>query len=103
MGNERLDLFLLKEVKQGYQVLPKELWSQPLEPLDRVWDHPLAPWQKAACCAVEPENADSAKAMTTAWQLRGVRSCAATGVQKFLHGLWILSYMTGIMMGRRPS
>jgi hypothetical protein len=67
LRDERLDLFLLKKVEQGDQILSKQCWSQPLEPLDAVGDHPFPAREKPAASNVQPENGESAKAMTTTW------------------------------------
>ena len=46
--DERLDRFLLKEVKQGDQILSKEFRFQPFERLDAVGDQPFPAWEKPA-------------------------------------------------------
>jgi len=61
----RLDLLLMKEIKQSDQVLSKKRRPQPFKPLDAVGDHPFPPWQKPAASNVQPEDGDSTKAMTT--------------------------------------
>jgi hypothetical protein len=43
-----LDFLLLKEVKEGDQILSKQCRSQPFEPLDAVGDYPFAAWKKPA-------------------------------------------------------
>ena len=65
--DERLDLFLSKEVKQGDQILSKEFWFQPFECLDAVGDHPFPAWEKPAAGDVQPEGGGSSKALTTTW------------------------------------
>ena len=67
LRDERLDLFLLKEVKQGDQILSKEFRFQPFERLDAVGDHPFPAWEKPAAGDVQPEDGGSAKALTTTW------------------------------------
>ena len=67
LRDERLDLLLLKEFKQGDQILSKQCRSQPFEPLDAVGDHPFPAREKPAAGNVQPENGDSTKAMTTTW------------------------------------
>ena len=64
LRDEWLDLLLLKEVKQGDQILSKQCRSQPFEPLDAVWDHPLAAREKPASDNVQPEDGDPMIAMT---------------------------------------
>ena len=67
LRDERLDLFLLKEVKQGDQILSKELRFHPFERLDAVGDHPFPAWEKPAAGDVQPEDGGSTKALTTTW------------------------------------
>jgi len=64
LRDQRLDLLLLKEVKQGDQILSKQCRFQPFEPLDAVGDHPFSAWEKPPTGNVQPENGDSTKAMT---------------------------------------
>ena len=42
LRDQRLDLLLLKEVKQRDQILSKQCRFQPFEPLDAVGDHPFS-------------------------------------------------------------
>jgi hypothetical protein len=63
--DERLDLLLLKEVKQGDQIPSKQCRSQPFEPLDAVGNHLFPAREKPAASNVQPEDDDSTKAMTT--------------------------------------
>ena len=65
LRDERLDLFLLKEVKQGDQILSKEFRFQPFERLDAVGDYPFPAWEKPAADDVQPEHGGSTKALTT--------------------------------------
>ena len=65
LRDERLDLLLLKEVKQGDQILSKQCRFQPFEPLDAVEDHPFPAREKPAASNVQPENRDSTRAMAT--------------------------------------
>jgi hypothetical protein len=65
LRDERLDLFLLKEVKQGDQILPKQRGFQPFQPLDAVEDYPFPAREKPAASDVQPEDGESMKAMTT--------------------------------------
>ena len=67
LRDERLDLLLFKEVKQGDQVLSKQLRLQPFERLDAVGDHPFPAREKPAAGDVQPEDGDSTIAMTTTW------------------------------------
>ena len=50
LRDQRLDLFLLKEVKEGNQILSKQCRSQPFEPLDAVGDQPFPAREKPAAC-----------------------------------------------------
>ena len=65
MGDDRRNLSLLKKVEQGEQILSKECWSQPFEPLDAVGDYTLPAGEKPAASNIQPENGDSAVAMAT--------------------------------------
>ena len=65
LRDERLDLFLLKEVQQGNQILSKQCRFKPFERLDAVGDHPFPAREKPAAGNVQPEDGDSTKAMTT--------------------------------------
>jgi hypothetical protein len=65
LRNQRLDLFLLKEIKEGDQILSKQCRSQPFEPLGAVGDQPFPARAKPAASDVQPVNGDSTKAMTT--------------------------------------
>ena len=65
LRDQRLDLFLLKEVKEGEQILSKQCRSQPFEPLDAVGDQPFPAREEPAASDVQPVNGDSMKAMTT--------------------------------------
>ncbi len=67
LRDERLDLLLLKKVKQGNQILSKQCRPQPFEPLDAVGDHPFPAREKQAAGYVQPEDGDSTKAMTMTW------------------------------------
>ena len=66
LRDERLDLLLSKEVKQGDQVLSKEFRFQPFERLDAIGDHSFPTWEKPAANNVESEDGDSAIRMTSA-------------------------------------
>ena len=65
MRYERLDLLLLKEVKQSHQILAKQGWTKPFEPLDAVGHYPSPAWEKPAASNVQPEDADFTEAMAT--------------------------------------
>ena len=65
LGDERLDLLLLKKFKQGDQILTKQCRSQAFKPLDAVGNHPFPAREKPAASDVQPEDDDSTKAMTT--------------------------------------
>jgi hypothetical protein len=67
LRDERLDLFLLKEVKEGDQILSKEFRFQPFERLDAVGDDPFPAWEKPAAGDIQPEEGGSTKALTTTW------------------------------------
>jgi len=58
---------LLKEVKQGDQILSKQGRPQPFERPDAVGDHPFPAWEKPAAGDVQPEDGGSTKALTTTW------------------------------------
>ena len=67
MRDERLDLFLLKEVKEGDQILSKQCRLQPFERLDAVGDYPFPARKNPAAYDVQPEEGSSTKALTTTW------------------------------------
>ncbi len=67
LRDERLDLSLLKEIKQGDQILSKEFRLQPFERLDAVGDHPFPAWEKPAADDVQPEGSGSTIALTMTW------------------------------------
>jgi len=67
LRDQRLDLFLLKEVQEGGQILSKQRRFQPFERLDAVGDHAFAARKKPAASDVQRENGDSIKAITTTW------------------------------------
>src|SRR6266516_3717743 len=67
LRDERLDLLLLKEVKQGDQILSKPFRFQPFQRLDAVGDHPFPAREKPASGDVQPEDGGSTKALTTTW------------------------------------
>jgi uncharacterized membrane protein YcjF (UPF0283 family) len=66
LRDERLDLLLLKELKEGDQILSKQRRFQPFERLDAVGDHPFPAWEKPVANNVQPENGGFTKPMTTA-------------------------------------
>ena len=65
LRDERLDFLLLKEVKQGDQVLAKPFRFQPFERLDAVGNHPFPAREKPAAGDVQPEDGCPTKALTT--------------------------------------
>jgi hypothetical protein len=65
LRDERPDLLLLKEVKQGYQILSKHSRSQALEPLDAVGDHTFPGREKPSPDDVQPDDPHSTEATTT--------------------------------------
>src|SRR5512147_1753288 len=67
LRDERLDLFLLKEVKQGDHILSKEFRFQPFERLDAVGHHPFSAWEKPPGGDVQTKDRGSTKALTTTW------------------------------------
>ena len=69
LRDERLDLSLLKEIKQGDQILSKEFRFQPFERLDAVGNYPFPTWEKPAAGDVQPEDGGSTKALTTTWTI----------------------------------
>jgi hypothetical protein len=48
LRDKRLDLSLLKEVKEGDQILSKQCRTQPFEPLDAVGDQPFPAREEAS-------------------------------------------------------
>ena len=66
LRDEWLNLFLLKKLKQGNQILSKQCRSQPFEPLDTVGDYPFPTRKKPASSDIQAEDGDCTKAMTTA-------------------------------------
>src|SRR5262245_57734079 len=67
LRDDRRDLFLVKEVKQGDQILSKEFRFQPLERLDAVGNHPFPAWEKPAAGNVQPKDGGATKSLATAW------------------------------------
>ena len=67
LRDERLDLSLLKEIKQGGQILSKEFRFQPFERLDAVGDHPFPAREQAAAGDIQRVDGDSMQAITTTW------------------------------------
>ncbi len=67
LRNDRLDLFLLKELKQVDQILSKEFGFQPFERLDAIGDHPFPLREKPAGGDVPREEGGATKALTTTW------------------------------------
>jgi hypothetical protein len=67
LRDERLNLLLLKEVKQGDQILSKEFRFQPFERLDAVGDDPFPAREKPAAGDVQGEDGGSTKALTMTW------------------------------------
>src|SRR5881396_913134 len=65
LRDQRLDLLLFKEVKQGGQILSKQCRSEPFKPLDAVGDHAFPAREKPSASNVQPEDGDTTKAMTT--------------------------------------
>ena len=65
--DQRLDLSLLKEVKQGDQILSKQIRFQPFECLDAVGNDAFPAGKKPAACDVQPEDSGPTKALTTTW------------------------------------
>src|SRR6266571_3056612 len=59
LRDERPDLLLLKEVKQGDQILPKQSRLQPFERLNAVGDHPFPARKKPAAGDVQRVDGDS--------------------------------------------
>src|ERR671910_605155 len=64
-GDKWFDLLLVKEVKQGDQILPKELRPEPFEPLYAVGDHVFPARQKPASGNVQSEDSDRTITMAT--------------------------------------
>ena len=65
LGDKWSDLLLVKEVKQGDQILPKQPGPEPFEPLYAVGDHAFPTRQKPASGNVQAEDSDRTKAMAT--------------------------------------
>jgi hypothetical protein len=63
--DQRLDLLLLKEVKQGDQILSKEFRFKPFERLNAVGDHPFPAREKPAAGDAQSEEGGSTKSLTT--------------------------------------
>lgn len=71
LRDQRLDLSLLKEVKQGDQILSKQFRFQPFECLDAVGNDTFSARKKPTADDVQPEDSGSTKALTTTWTTRG--------------------------------
>ena len=65
LRDERRDLLLVQEVKQGEHILAKPGRVHPLQPLDAVGDHPFPAREQPAACDVHPEDRESTKALPT--------------------------------------
>lgn len=63
VSNERLDLFLSKEIKQCNQILSKERRLEPLEPLNAVGENAFPPREKPSAGDVPSEDRDLTKSM----------------------------------------
>ena len=70
LRDQRLDLSLLKEVKQGDQILSKQIRFQPFECLDAVGNNAFPAGKKPTAGDVQPEDSGSTKALTTTWPTR---------------------------------
>ena len=66
LGDDRLELLLLKKAQQGNQILSKPCRPQPFQPLDAIGEHPFAARQKPTAGDIQRVNGDSMKAITTA-------------------------------------
>ena len=63
--DQRLELLLLKEIKQDEQILSKPFRSQPFKPLDAVRNDAFPAGKKPAAGNVHSEDRDGTKAMAT--------------------------------------
>src|SRR5262249_17400437 len=63
LRNHRLDLPLLKQTKQGRQILSKQFGSETLEPLDAVGDYPFPAREKPAAGNVQGEDGNPMEAI----------------------------------------
>jgi hypothetical protein len=70
LRDDRLDLLLFQQVKQGDQILSKQCRSQPLKPLDAIGDHPFLAREKPAAGDVQGVDGNSMKAITAACTVR---------------------------------
>ncbi len=67
LRDERRNLVLVQEVKQGEHILAKPGRSPPFEPLDAVGEHPFSAREQPAASDVHSEDRESPKAMPTPW------------------------------------
>src|ERR1041384_2079986 len=65
--DKRLDLLLLKKVKQGDQILSKPFRFQPFECLEAIRNHAFPPREKPASGDAQREDGASTKTLTTTW------------------------------------
>src|SRR5687767_15992863 len=68
--DQGLDLVLPEKLEQREQILTKQRWSQPFQPLDAVRDHPLAAGKNPAANDVQAEDSDWTNAVTAAHSVR---------------------------------
>src|SRR5688572_27499825 len=62
--DQRLDPVLPEELEQREQILTKQRWSQPFQPLDAVQDHALAAGKKPTTGDVQADDSDGTNTMT---------------------------------------
>ena len=63
--DERLDRALPEKLEQREQILTKQRWPQPFQPLDAVRDHTLAARKNPAAGDVQTEDSDWTNTMAT--------------------------------------
>src|SRR5688572_26491132 len=69
-GDEGLDRALAETLEQREEILAKQGWSQPFQPLDAVQHDPLAAGQKPTTRDEQTEDCDWTNAMTPARSAR---------------------------------
>lgn len=66
LSDERLELLLLKEIKERGQILAEPGWPHALEPLNAVWDQPFTAGKQPAFDNVSAKVGGQTKAMPAA-------------------------------------
>lgn len=67
LRDQWLDFFLLKHVKQGDQILPKQRWSQPFEPLNTIGNYALVAREKVTGSHEQAEDGEPLEAIPVTW------------------------------------